>query len=56
MPLLRFDLIEGRPESDQENSRDETHDVLLEVRQLPKHGRYRVVTLDALTDPKVWYR
>jgi len=35
---------------------DETHDVLLEARQVPKHGRYRVVTLDALTDPKVWYR
>ena len=35
---------------------DETHDVLLEARQLPKHGRYRVVKLDALTDPKVWYR
>src|ERR1700690_1725168 len=43
MPLLRFDLIEGRSESDIRKILDVTHEVLLESLKVPKHDRYQVV-------------
>jgi hypothetical protein len=43
MPLLRFDLIEGRPEADVRKILDVTHEVLLETLKVPKHDRYQVV-------------
>jgi hypothetical protein len=43
MPLLRFDLIEGRSESDIRKILDVTHEVLLESLKVPKHDRYQIV-------------
>jgi hypothetical protein len=43
MPLLRFDLIEGRSESDVRTILDVTHEVLIETLQVPKRDRYQVV-------------
>ncbi len=43
MPLLRFDLIEGRSESELRKILDVTHEVLLETLEVPKHDRYQVV-------------
>jgi hypothetical protein len=43
MPLLRFDLTEGRSESDVRKVLDVTHEVLLETLKVPKHDRYQVV-------------
>jgi Tautomerase enzyme len=43
MPHLRFDLIEGRPESDIRKILDVTHEVLLETLKVPKRDRYQVV-------------
>ncbi len=43
MPLLRFDLIEGRSESELKKILDVTHEVLLDTLQVPKHDRYQVV-------------
>ena len=43
MPLLRFDLIEGRSESELKKLLDVTHEVLLETLKVPKHDRYQVV-------------
>ena len=43
MPLLRFDLIEGRSESDIRKILDVTHDALIETLQVPKRDRYQVV-------------
>jgi hypothetical protein len=43
MPLLRFDLIEGRSESEIRKIIDTTHEVLLETLKVPKHDRYQVV-------------
>jgi hypothetical protein len=43
MPLLRFDLIEGRSESEIRKILDTTHEVLLETLKVPMHDRYQVV-------------
>src|SRR5712672_4261400 len=43
MPLLRFDLIEGRSESEIRKILDATHEVLLETLKVPMHDRYQVV-------------
>ena len=43
MPLLSFDLVEGRSESELKKILDVTHEVLLETLQVPKHDRYQVV-------------
>jgi hypothetical protein len=43
MPLLRFDLIEGRSESELKKILDVTHEVLIDTLQVPKHDRYQVV-------------
>src|SRR6266403_916086 len=43
VPLLRFDLIEGRSESEITKILKVTHEVLLETLQVPKRDRYQVV-------------
>src|SRR5260370_41942209 len=43
LPLLRFDLIEGRSEPELKKILDVTHEVLLETLHVPKHDRYQVV-------------
>jgi hypothetical protein len=43
MPLLSFDLIGGRSESELNKILDVTHEVLLETLQVSKHDRYQVV-------------
>ena len=43
MPLLRFDLIEVRSESELKKILDVTHEVLIDTLQVPKHDRYQVV-------------
>ncbi len=43
MPLLRFDLIEGRSESEITKILEVTHEVLLETLNVPKRDRYQVV-------------
>jgi Tautomerase enzyme len=43
MPLLRFDLIEGRSEPEIRKILDVTHEVLLETLKVPKRDRYQVV-------------
>ena len=43
MPLLRFDLVEGRSESEIRKILDATHEVLLETLKVPTHDRYQVV-------------
>ena len=46
MPLLSFDLIGERSESELKKILDVTHEVLLETLQVPKHDRYQVVHED----------
>src|SRR5260370_25580678 len=43
MPLLRFDLVEGRSESEIRKILDTTHEVLLETLKVPTHYRYQVL-------------
>jgi Tautomerase enzyme len=43
MPLLRFDLVEGRSEPEIRKILDATDEVLLETLKVPKHDRYQVV-------------
>jgi hypothetical protein len=43
MPLVRFDLIEGRDERDLEALLDTTHEVLVSVFGIPVRDRYQVV-------------
>jgi phenylpyruvate tautomerase PptA (4-oxalocrotonate tautomerase family) len=43
MPLLRFDLIEGRSESELKKILDITHEVLTDTLHVPKYDRYQVV-------------
>jgi Tautomerase enzyme len=43
MPLLRFDIIEGRSESDVRKLLDVTHGVLIETLPMPKRDRHRVL-------------
>jgi Tautomerase enzyme len=43
VPLLRFDLIEGRSESEITKILEVTHEVLLETLNVPKRDRYQVV-------------
>jgi hypothetical protein len=40
---LRFDLVEGRSESEIRKILDATHEVLLETLKVPKYDRYQVV-------------
>jgi hypothetical protein len=43
VPLLRFDLVEGRSESEITKILEVTHEVLLETLKVPKHDRYQVI-------------
>jgi Tautomerase enzyme len=43
MPLLRFDLLEGRSESAIRKILDVAHEVLLASLHVPEHDRYQVV-------------
>ena len=43
MPLLRFDLVEGRSEEEIRNLLDATHEAVLESLRVPVHDRYQVV-------------
>jgi hypothetical protein len=44
MPLLRFDLIEGRSEPEIRKILDTTHEVLLEALEVPKHDLSTIAT------------
>lgn len=43
MPLLRFDLIEGRSEDDIKSLLDATHEAVVEALEVPASDRYQVV-------------
>ena len=43
MPLLRFDLTEGRSETEIGKILDVTHEVLLETLKVPERDRYQIV-------------
>jgi phenylpyruvate tautomerase PptA (4-oxalocrotonate tautomerase family) len=43
MPFLRFDLIDGRSETEIRKILDVTHEVVLETLKVPKRDRYQVV-------------
>ncbi len=43
MPLLRFDLVEGRSPSELRTLLDATHDAMLEAFQVPAGDRYQIV-------------
>jgi hypothetical protein len=43
MPLLRFDLIRGRSESQLKALLDATHQVMLEAFKVPPRDRYQIV-------------
>jgi hypothetical protein len=44
MPLLRFDLIEGRSESQLRRILDVTHEVMVGAFNVPQRDRYQIVT------------
>lgn len=43
MPLLRFDLIEGRSDADLETLLDAAHEAMLEAFKVPARDRYQLV-------------
>ncbi len=43
MPLLQFDVIEGRTESELKEILDTAHEVVLEVFKVPERDRYQIV-------------
>lgn len=43
MPLLRFDLIEGRTESELRTLLDAAHRALVAAFKVPQHDRYQIV-------------
>lgn len=44
MPLLRFDLIEGRSKAELKTLLDAAHEAMLEAFQVPSGDRYQIVT------------
>ncbi|MGO4942639.1 tautomerase family protein [Ruoffia tabacinasalis] len=44
MPLLKFDLIEGRTEKEIQNILDATHEAVVSALQVPERDRYQIVT------------
>lgn len=44
MPLLRFDLIEGRSEAELKTLLDAAHEAMLEAFNVPPGDRYQIVT------------
>lgn len=43
MPLLRFDLIEGRSDAELKTLLDAAHDAMLEAFKVPARDRYQIV-------------
>lgn len=43
MPLLRFDLIEGRTDAELETLLDAAHEAMLEALKVPVRDRYQIV-------------
>jgi hypothetical protein len=43
MPLLQFDVIEGRSEAEMQAILDVAHEVVLEVFNVPERDRYQIV-------------
>ncbi|ARU95483.1 tautomerase family protein [Tatumella citrea] len=43
MPLLQFDMIEGRSENDIQTLLDTAHQVVLEAFKVPERDRYQIV-------------
>jgi hypothetical protein len=43
MPLMQFDVIEGRSESEMKAILDVTHQVVLDVFKVPERDRYQIV-------------
>jgi len=43
MPLLRFDLIEGRSDADLQTLLDAAHEAMLEAFKVPARDRYQIV-------------
>ncbi len=43
MPLLQFDLIEGRSENDVKTLLDTAHQIVLEAFKVPERDRYQIV-------------
>ncbi|TCS38789.1 tautomerase family protein [Reinekea marinisedimentorum] len=43
MPLMQFDVIEGRSEAEMKAILDVTHEVMLEVFKVPERDRYQIV-------------
>ena len=43
MPLLRFDLIEGRSDADLKNLLDAAHEAMLQAFEVPARDRYQIV-------------
>ena len=43
MPLLRFDLIEGRSDAELKTLLDASHDAMLEAFKVPVRDRYQIV-------------
>lgn len=43
MPLLQFDVIEGRSEAELKNLLDTAHRVVLQAFQVPERDRYQIV-------------
>ncbi|GJE25414.1 tautomerase family protein [Methylobacterium organophilum] len=44
MPLIRFDLIEGRSKAELKTLLDAAHEAMLEAFQVPAGDRYQIVT------------
>ncbi|UNL86750.1 tautomerase family protein [Priestia koreensis] len=44
MPLIRFDLIEGRTDEQLKTLLDTAHDAMVEAFQVPQRDRYQIVT------------
>lgn len=44
MPLIRFDLIEGRTDEQLKTLLDTAHDTMVEAFQVPQRDRYQIVT------------
>ncbi|KQP59387.1 tautomerase family protein [Methylobacterium sp. Leaf112] len=44
MPLIRFDLIEGRTEAELKTLLDAAHEAMLEAFRVPAGDRYQIVT------------
>lgn len=44
MPLMRFDILEGRTDAELQTLLDAAHDAMVEAFQVPQGDRYQIVT------------